>query len=205
MDGIGSVCFVCSCDKSQGLITLELAVAVYRLFIQLPPCSRRSWVAPPVSAPSQPASLHRLAQSPTAFRQPPARLFFRANADSRQARLHARPTVTRTAPVSLLPQPSQTYPPRARQSRVLLPATSQTPPVATPRPQKMRLSPTCPVCLRLSTSSLRVCTELQKDENHLLTFTCRHHPVVILQSPPSTQLGLCHSARCRHDSLQHHL
>jgi hypothetical protein len=136
-----------------------LPVAVYRSNTPVQSCSRRSWVAPPVSAPNQPASLHRPAQSPTVSHQPLARLFFRANADSRQARLHVRPTVTRTALASPLLPPSPIYLRLVQQSRAPLPQTRTTRPVAMSRPPKMRLSPTCLVCPRLSTSSLKVCTE----------------------------------------------
>ena len=131
-----------------------LPIAVYPLYTPAQSCSRRSWVAPPVSAPSQPASLHRPAPSPTACLRHLARLFFRANADSRQARPHARPTVTRTALVSLWPSPIYRH--LVRQSRVPPPQTSPTRPVAMSRPPRMRLLPTCPVCPRLSTSSLKV-------------------------------------------------
>ena len=151
------VCTVCSCDTahSKGLITFELALVVKPVYTPVQSCSRRNWVAPLVSAPSQPVSLHRPAPSPIACHRRLARLFFRANADSRQARLHARPTVTRTALASL--SPSLIYPRLAQQSRVLLPPTNQTLPVAMSRPPKMRLLPTCPVCPRPTTSSLKVC------------------------------------------------
>ena len=132
------------------------AIAVYPPYTPVQPCSRRSWVVPLVSAPSQPASLHRPAPSPTACLRPLARLFFRANADSRQARPHAHPTVTRTALASLSPSP--TYHHLVRQSRVLPMQTSPTRPVAMSRPPRMRLLPTCPACPRPSTFSLKVRT-----------------------------------------------
>jgi hypothetical protein len=197
---------MCDTAGPKGLITIELAAVAYRLYTPVQSCSRRSWVAPLVSAPNQPASLHRPAPSPTACRQRLARLFSRANADSRQARLHARPTVTRTALASLPLQLSPTYPPLVPQSRARLPVRSPTRPVAISRPPKTRLLPTCPACPLPSTSSLKVCSRQGTgDWKKPLTTSFRYHPVLFLQSPPSTQPGHRHPTQCRHSCFQQHL
>jgi hypothetical protein len=197
---------MCDTAGPKGLIIFELAVVVLRLYTPVQSCSRRSWVAPPVSAPNQPASLPRPAQSPTVSRRRLARLFSRANADSRQARLHARPTATQTALASPPLQPSLIYPHLVPQSRARLPVRSPTRPVAMSRPPKMRLSPTCPACPRPSTSSLKVCTEQGTEHwRKPLTSSFRYHPVIFLQSPPSSQPGYRHPTRCRHYRLQQHL
>lgn len=147
------LCLHCDTPHPKGLIT-RLRISRIPLIHNRQSCSRRSWVAPLVSVPSRPLSRHVL--SPTAPHQRLARPFSRANADFHPARLHARPTVTRTARASLLLPPSPNCHHLVRQNLVRAQMRSPTRPVAMSRPPRMKLLATCPVCLRQSTSSRKV-------------------------------------------------